>query len=737
MNDDESPLFGGGTTAPTAEPAEKSETGSDKDFVRQWTTRVTAAKGKYRTAFERMRKCSYLARNGEDPHRLQSVVRDEDNWGSERYITNITGQQVTKRVADLYAKNFRVRWIPRPFLPFAVWDGNPDTYVQALQFVQQAGMMGPGSVTDPMLAMQVQQANEIVMDVQQGIQMMKMRDKIGQTLETLFRYHIDVHQPTFKRQMKRLVRRICTCGVGYIGIEFRADGKLSHEQNQQIVTMEAQLAELQGAIYEVGKDGVTGDDPRIAEIQAMMEAISGAPSVRMERLQFCFPRATSIIPDPDTTSIIGWEGTDWIAHEFVDSVRRIHSIYGVDLRNTSAVNVGQYADDGNRVQWGGTEMAPLSDDDQPDYVRDKFCRLFYVKQRSTGLEFVLADGYCGYVMKPRRPAIFTSHFFNLVPITFNDDEREVGGYSEFWRGRKRHDLFPVSDVYNMRHPQRDINLAMEARRQHVRAAQPKLIYRQGQMTSKDVEKFALTQGIAILGIEGLNPGEKAVDVMSHLPWPGIDNNLHDIGPHLRAGILATGMQQADVGSASGATATETSIIEAASGSTTKSSIDDFDDALSEVADIAAQILISESSPEFVRRVIGPGAVWPELNRQDLIDQITLQSEAGSSGLPNQAHQAAIVERLAPTLLQMPGIAPIALVKYILSVLDSNLDVDRMVAEGLPSIMAMNRMAQVPTGGAEDPNAQGQEGGDKAPRPAENEQGPQPAYPVAGSALAGR
>ena len=56
--------------------------------------------------------------------------------------------------------------------------------------------------------------------------------------------------------------------------------------------------------------------------------------------------------------------------------------------------------------------------------------------------------------------------------------------------------------------------------------------------------------------------------------------------------------------------------------------------------------------ETVRRIVGPGAVWPELTRQDIADEIFLEIEAGSSGKPNRAQDLANLERILSILIQI-------------------------------------------------------------------------------------
>ena len=121
--------------------------------------------------------------------------------------------------------------------------------------------------------------------------------------------------------------------------------------------------------------------------------------------------------------------------------------------------------------------------------------------------------------------------------------------------------------------------------------------------------------------------------------------------------------------------------------------------------------------DIVKKIVGPGAVWPEMTLAEIAGEIVLEIEAGSTGKPNQAVEIQNMERLLPLIIQLPGIQPYWLAKQVLKRLDDRLDLTEGLAEGLPSIMAQNGMAQpAPADPTKDPNAQGVQGQNNAPAP---------------------
>ena len=176
-----------------------------------------------------------------------------------------------------------------------------------------------------------------------------------------------------------------------------------------------------------------------------------------------------------------------------------------------------------------------------------------------------------------------------------------------------------------------------------------------------------------------------------------------------------------MGSVSGATATETSIAQSSQSSATQSNVDDLDDMLTLLARSAGQILFKETSLPTVEKIVGDGAVWPEMTMEDIASEIYLQIEAGSTGRPNQAQEIQNAERIFPLLMQIPGIDPEWLGRELIKRLDDRIDLSEAFAAQQQSIVSQNQNQQ-PTQGApgEDPAEQGAEGGNNTPTPEESQ-----------------
>ena len=213
---------------------------------------------------------------------------------------------------------------------------------------------------------------------------------------------------------------------------------------------------------------------------------------------------------------------------------------------------------------------------------------------------------------------------------------------------------------------------------------------------------------------------------------GIDPNVYETNPVFEDVLRVVGSSEANTfGVAGGETATGEAIAESGRTETKSSDVDDLDEFLSDVARATSQVMLLEMTKAVMEEIVGPGVVWPELSREEIAKEIYLDVKAGSSVRPNSAAELANYERALPYMIQMPGLKPTVVLKNYLALLD--IDSEDAIAEGLPSIVALNalmgRQTQPGTGDpATSPEQQGGKGGQNAAvGQNRNEPGGQPAF----------
>lgn len=157
---------------------------------------------------------------------------------------------------------------------------------------------------------EIQQAQMLMQDAQQGMARRTQVEKIGKTLEALFAYSMTEQQPVdFKTAMKQLVRRACTTGVGYVEVSFERENGAAPEIVGRLEDAKARLAHLQKLMEDAAEGEVDGYSAEAFELEKMIESLMAQPEIVLrEGLVFDFPASTKVIPDQMCKSLIGFQG---------------------------------------------------------------------------------------------------------------------------------------------------------------------------------------------------------------------------------------------------------------------------------------------------------------------------------------------------------------------------------------------------------------------------------------------
>lgn len=723
----------GDTTASIPEPRRR--------LVENWHKEIRADKYYFSGVFKRMREDQEYARLGADKKWV-----DGDN-----YTVPIINRFINQAVAALYAKSPRAQAKRKPKLLYKNWDGTQATAAAALQ-MQQTGADATG------------QAALVLQDVAQAKTYDQMMQRMGRTLEILFEYFTGEDFPDFKKRMKATVRRVKTTGVGYVEVSFHRAMEPDPDVIQRIGDMQQEIKLIQSRQADLKDGEYDKEDPRAAELESMLKTLeTETMTIILEGLTFDFPRSTDIIPHRACTQLAGFIGADYITREYMKTVEEIQELFKVDVGQSYKVYVSANGGrDGDADAGGSQREGDRSDatDDSTDSSRSradkqnlpsgKAC-VWRVMNKKTRQELWLCDGYPDFLREPAAPESQVQGFWWVFPLIFNDVEDEK-------------EIYPPSDVHYMKHPQREYNNARQGVREHRRANRPKYFVKRGALEDEDkanIETAPAHSVIEVSGIEGNMTIEQLIQ-----PYKGIniDPNMYETSSIMKDVLYGVGVQSADLGQTGDATATESSIAEQSRMSTLSSNVDDLDEFLSEIARCSSQILLQQMNEESVIEIVGAGAVWPQLNVEQIIKELFLEIKAGSAGRPNQAAELASLERAMQFLIQLGGINPAVLAKRYCDLL--NLDEEEFILEGAPSILSLNAMAnqhasavaqiatntagaavdaqhnppkapepagapQAPTGDpATNPASQGAQGATNAPQPAGTTPQGQPAYPTA-------
>lgn len=626
--------------------------------IKQWTKRIKDAKTFAEKDFKRMREnCEFAAG-------LQWAT--QETVESEKYVANFVNREVNQKVATLYAKDPKAIYRRRKRLDFQIWDGSVETMQAAhalLAQAQQAMQQNPQAAQMIQQSPQFLQATALINDINHGKQWQQLCDRIGHTLEILYGYQCDTQTPDFKYQMKQLVRRTVTTGVGYVRLNMSREGDHALTASGTDDSLSMRVKRAKRILEGIDEDKITEDDPRNEQLEALMQSIDlsekeGDVTNVEERLDFDFPQSTSVIVDPKCKSLKGFIGARWVAQEYKLPLETVNAYFEVDIK--AGGELVKYAEDGQPA----VKEQPVRDNAK-DPQDKPLCCLWEVFDIITKTSFFIVDGWKDYVQEPQAVTPTLNRFWPIFSLTFNDCEVEPGG--------KVH-IYPPSDVELLRHPQKEWNRTREELRKHRKSNRPWYGCRKGLLTDGDKEQIGDHENSQLVELEGIPPGEDIAKHIAFFQSAPIDQNVYNTQPLLEDSSLVIGTNTAQQQQGQRHVAATPAVIqEQARMSGVNSNVDDLDDLLSELARAAGEVMLQEFSLETVKRVVGVGAAWPEENRQDFLNEIFLDSVAASSGRPNKAVEVANAQQLVPLLMQA-GSNPWAVIsKIIIPTLDSNLD----------------------------------------------------------------
>lgn len=682
--------------SPAGTTAAPDTTEADKALIKEWTEKIKRAKKHYEKRFERMKQCQMIANEG----------RDKD-WPESNYIVPVLKRHINVAVAALYARNPTATAKRKKKVQFQLWDGNYASLQQA--------MMAAQPKVDPMSGTQMPgdpNATALLMEVQQAHQDNVLMDRAGKTLEILFDHYLSDPGAGYKQQLKACVRRTKVCSVSWVKLGFQRVLEKNPDITGQIDDVTNQIQHLTLLLDDLSNDKFDENSARMAELKSMLADLQAQQDMIVrEGPVLGFPKGNAVIVDTHCSHLKTLSGAQWIAEEFPLQTRD-------DIKETFGVDVG-------------TNFTACKDENAGD-DKESYAKVWQVWNKKTGQVFVICEGYDGWLKAPAAPDVKLTRFWPYFPIVFNEveDDKEIYANSDVWDGR---------------HMQKEYNTVRQGLREHRVQNRPKYAVIAGKLEEKDLKKLAEAQSGDVIELNALTEGVKISDVLQMIQTVPIDPNLYEVTTIFSDIERVIGSSQADLGAPASTTATQSSIIEQGRSTMNSDNVDDLDDVLTDLAQSMSEVMLLNLDVSTVKKIAGPGAVWPSSppTRQQMSEDLWLEIKAGSSGRPNRAAELANMERGLPYLIQLPGVNPYPLGRRYGELLD--LDVDDIVIEGMPAIVAQNAAAgrdpfsAAPAGASTDPQAQaganqGPAGASNAPNPVSNEPGPQPGYTAPGESM---
>jgi hypothetical protein len=644
--------------------------------VALWVKRMKQAREHQKDAFEEMR----LSQKFASGYQWAGQKKRDDG----RYVANFVLQEVNKKVANLYARNPTAEYQRRKRLDFQVYDGKLESIIPSVM-AAQAHPMG-------LAALPLEQ-RAALLDYSHGIQMREMIDRVGRTLEIAFQYMLDEQdeeEGEFKLQMKQMVRRTIISKVGYVRVAFVRDVDAAVTSSGVANTVMSKAKQLSYLADKASKGDLRETDPKFQELQSLALGLGGTLQERVtdgdvkERIIYdCLP-STSVLVDPRCRSLKGFVGARWIAVEYTLNVADVNALFEVSIQPSDVKQPSVSEQNKN----------PRLEQEKRD-IGDQTVKVYEVFDKTNRTRFFISESYKDFLMEPEVYGPFLRGFWPIYGLTFND----VDGDPDV-----RGSIFPPSDVELLKPIQKEWNRTREELKKHRKANSPGWMAKKGVLTENDKEGLENAQTNQVVELEGVPQGEALANVFVPKPKQQIEPAVYDTAPQMQDILASTGSQMGLPEAVQArATATGQTIEAQKQMTVTASNVDDLDDCLTWLAKVSGEIMLQSFSEETIKRIAGPGAVWPTMpeDRQNFLNQIYLVTKAASSGRPNQAVNLRNWQIVAP-ILQSNGANPHFMVRETIRRVDDQLDPE----QAFPLMPTGNPAANLPpSGGQHQPSEQ--------------------------------
>lgn len=291
--------------------------------------------------------------------------------------------------------------------------------------------------------------------------------------------------------------------------------------------------------------------------------------------------------------------------------------YDVDAEGLGCGVSDESTNDGPAAN-GGDKEDPAGRSDLEASAKDGKVCVWVRMDRSAGKVYHWREG-AKHFLRIDKPTVVTSNWFNVFPVMYN---RVTGRF------------LPVSNTTLGKPLQDEINLVRTHKRQAKRAAYDRYA------VDQDIFDDDVLDEIERCPPNGMFKTKKKVRDLAKgfFRMPGQYNpavhevleERQELGAVLHQSQASQGMTKDGADSA-----TEAAIANKSAGDVTEWTRGINEDLIRSVSVSMGEILSQAMPEENVKAIVGPGAFWPKLDREQLWRHVLVETEAGSTGAPDR------------------------------------------------------------------------------------------------------
>lgn len=439
-----------------------------------------------------------------------------------------------------------------------------------------------------------------------------------------------------KKAVRKSLRSSLSIGPGWIKGIMVTQSKNDPIVEKDLNDAQDNMARLMAERKEIAEDdGLTKDemDVKVQNAELLAASLTEKLEVIIRRgLALDFVRGEDVQVSLDVSEISDYLDANWVANQMFVEKNDVRGMFErltqEDMQDAKIYYQRKVNDDDGMTRAGGAirggvtaadaEKFTSSTETQGDEV--PFVRVIEFWDKRDNHIKTMVDGVNRWARVPYQPAHATSRFYPyfLIALFEVDGDRHPQSLS----GR----LMKLQDEYASTR-----SAGRLARSRSI----PGTIFDAGTISPDDIKKIEGAVEQEYVGVQPI-AGGKLSDSFAPKPVGRYDPRIYDTSASVRDMERLSGVQEALSQAGGQKTATEANIEQQGFATRTGADRDTQEDMLTDLAQYTAELAVQALPVDFVVKIAGELAFWPEgMSFEDVVTQINLDIEAGSTGAPNK------------------------------------------------------------------------------------------------------
>lgn len=433
-----------------------------------------------------------------------------------------------------------------------------------------------------------------------------------------------------KKAVRKALRSSLSIGPGWIKSIMVTQSKNDPIVEKDLNDAQDNMARLMSTRKEIKEDdGLTQDERDVLKQNAelLIESLTNKLEVIIRRgLALDFVRGEDVQVSLDVSELSDYLDANWVANQMFVEKNDVRGMFDrltqEDMQDAKVYYQRKVNDD------GGAPASNLTADDAEKFQQSTetdgdevpFVRVIEFWDKRDNHIKTMVDGVNRWAREPYQPPYATSRFYPyfLIALFEVDGDRHPQSLS----GR----LDKLQDEYASTR-----SAGRLARSRSI----PGTIFDAGTISPDDIKKIEGAVEQEYVGVQPI-AGGKLSDSFAEKPVGRYDPRIYDTSQTVRDMERISGVQEALSQAGGQKTATEANIEQQGFASRTGADRDTQEGMLTDFAQYTAELAIQALPYDFVAKIAGDLAFWPEgMDFEDVVTQINLDIEAGSTGAPNK------------------------------------------------------------------------------------------------------